>query len=226
MESSKACIPLDDTQLGRWTEQANALLVAVKWAPRPLRPPTRKGAPSTAEYRESTATGPAVEDKLSLVGIARRVSGDPVLLSEDTNHVLTEVRNGLRIGMQLSHVYTKSAGLETLIEMNGRGALSDAQKTEFRAKYETASAVTVFAAAYYVTGALGDYKAEEVGAAGSGADGVPEVSLLNPVRALDCMLYYYAASLEKSGEVRTGAEFVKTTLLYFQAVIQEIRRRV
>lgn len=219
----RSYIPIDDAQLSRWTEHANSLLVSVKWAAKPLTTRPAKEA-SIHEFREAAAIG-GTEDKLSLLAAAKRVSKDPVLLTEPVNHVLNTVRNGLRIGMHVSSLYTNFSGLQTLIEHNSRGALSEAQKTEFRSKYETASAITVFSAAYYVRWALASYKAEEVSNVTVSFSGIPEVVLLNPVRALDCMVYYYAAYLEKSGSVNNELEFVKMTVEYFDAVVDEIKLR-
>lgn len=218
----KSYLPIEEAQLSRWSDTANRLIVSVAWAPKPLAGAAPQPA-GTHQFRE--ATNAPVEEKLSLLANAKRVSKDPVLLSEATNHVLGTVRNGLRIAMHVSSLYTNFSGLQTLIDHNARGALSDAQKTEFRAKYETASAITVFVAAAYVRWSLSNYKAEEVGSTNVQFQGIPELPLLNPVRALDCMVYYYAAYIEKSGSVNTDLEFVKMTLEYFEAIISEVQMR-
>lgn len=226
MESSKTCIPIEEGQLGRWTEAANRLLMSVAWTPKPLQAAAPAGnGVSTPRFRESTVMTTPAEEKVSLVGIARAVSRDPVLLSEETNHVLTEVRQGLRLGMHLSSLYTAASGLQSLVDQNARGGLSEQQKTEFRAKYETASAVAVFVTADYVRWALASYKAEEVSSARAEPGGLPELHLLNPVRALDCLVFYYGANLQTPGAVNTGAEFVRMTLLYFEKVVEEVKLR-
>jgi hypothetical protein len=223
MDSNRSYLPIDEAQLARWTERANALLVQVKWTPRLAASGPRKPGDSLREFREAPA-GPT-EEKVSLVNIARFVCGDAVLLAEPVNHALSVVRQGLRIGMHLSNLYTTASGLETLIDLNSRGGLSDQQKTEFRAKYETASAITVFSAAYYIRWALADYKPEELSNLKIQIDGIPELHLLNPVRALDCVAYYYGAYLEKSGSVHTPLDFVKMTQVYFDAVVDEVKLR-
>jgi hypothetical protein len=224
MDSKPSHIPIDEAQLSRWTERANALLVQVKWSPRLAAAP-RKPGDALREFRESAVGDIGAEDKLSLVTVAKQASRDPVLVAEPVNHALTEVRQGLRIGMHLSNLYTTASGLQTLVDLNARGGMSDEQKTEFRAKYETASAIAVFCAACHVRWALGDYMAQEVSGVTMEAPPIPEVHLLNPVRALDCAVYYYAAALDKSGLVHSPADFVKMTLLYFEALAEEIRVR-
>lgn len=229
MESNRSYIPIEENQLSRWTEPANKLLVSVSWHPKPLQAAAAaaagNGGPSSSYQWRDSSTGTAVEEKVSLLAVAKQTSRDPVLLSEATNHVLTEVRQGLRIGMQLSSLYTAASGLQTLVDQNARGGLSDQQKTEFRAKYESASAVAIFVAANYIGWALSNYRAEEVSSARVELQGVPEVHLLNPVRALDCFVFYLGANLQTPGVVTTGPEFVKMTLLYAEKVIDEIRMR-
>ena len=224
MDSKPSHIPVDEAQLSRWTERANALLVQVKWSPR-IGAAAGTPGDSLHRFRESAVGDIAAEDTLSLLTIAKQVGRDPVLVAEPTNHALTEVRQGLRIGMHLSNLYTTASGLQTLIDLNARGGMSDEQKTEFRAKYETASAITVFACACYVRWALGDYMAQEVSGVTMEAPPITEVHLLNPVRALDCAVYHYAAALDKSGLVHSPVDFVKMTLLYFEALAEEIRVR-
>lgn len=223
MSTSQSAIPVEESQLSRWTEQANILLVSVKWAPKPVK---AASAPSTSQFRESAVSSAPAEEKLSLVAAAKSISGDPVLLSEETNHTLSQVRQGLRIGMHLSSLYTNASGLQTLIDLNSRGGLSEQQKSEFRAKYETASAITVFAVADYIRWSLGVYKSEEVSSTNVEFGGILELSLLNPVRALDCAIYYYAAYLQPTtGAVRTSLEFIKMTLLYWESIVEELKLR-
>ena len=127
--------------------------------------------------------------------------------------------------MHMSKLYTETSGLDRLIEQNRRGGLDGPQKAEFRDKYHTAAAVTAFTAAYYTVAELASYKVEELAAMQLEFQGVPELSLQNPVRATQCMVFYYAAYLGQSGIVQTDLDFVKMTQLYFRAVLDEIKLR-
>ena len=215
-------LPIDEIQLGKFTEKANYLLRKVKWTPRGSLSDRKEK--NISKWRESSVRQ-AVAEELSLIRIARIISNDPLLLTESVNHVLTVLRQGLRIGMHISALYTKFSGLESLISLNARGGLSGSQKTEFREKYRTVSAVGVFAAAYYVVWEISKYRTEEVSGASILFEGIPEMDLTAPVRAFDCMTYYCAAYLEKSGAVHTELDFIKMTLLYFEGIIEGIRNR-
>jgi hypothetical protein len=193
-----------------------------QWTPKRRRGgAARPGAP---DWREST-TGPALEQRVSLVAVAHQISRDPVILSDDAHRVLSVVRRGIQIGAHLSTLYAKASNLETLIEQNQRGGLADVQKGEFRAKYQTAAAIALFSLAYSVAWELASYKAEETANLTIDLGPLPEVTLRSPVEAVDCALYYYGAFLEKSGAVHGDLELVKATSLYFRAVLDELALR-
>ena len=64
------------------------------------------------------------------------------LPKEGIHRTLGVVRSGIQIGAHLSALYSKASNLEALIEQNRHGKLDEAQTAEFRAKYQTASAIS------------------------------------------------------------------------------------
>ena len=226
MDSSVSWLPIKQEELNEFTARANAFLARVEWQPKPgvlnERPAPSAGS-ATPGYRESSLAT-AQTETVSLLKIARQTSRDEALLDDDVNHTLHVVREGLKLGMYVSKLYTEASGLEQLTEQNARGGLSEAQKAEFRGKYVTASAITVFVCAYYVSFELDAYKVEEIGNLQLDFQGVPELSLQNPVRALQCNLFYYGMYLDSSA-VQTDLDFVKMTQLYFRAVLDEVKLR-
>lgn len=137
-------LPIKAEYLNEFTSRANALLAKVEWQPKAGITNTKPVQDaSTPSYRESSLA-PATTESVSLLKIARAISRDEALLSSDVNHCLQTVREGIKMGMYLSKLYTESSGLDRLIEQNQRGGLADAQKAEFRGKYTTASVITVF----------------------------------------------------------------------------------
>src|SRR5262249_42197559 len=221
---SHEAIPIERRQLQELAERANRLLQQVKWTPLVAPPAVAPAAPGKPEWRESSVTTPA-EAQVSLLAIGRQLSRDPVLLSDDVHHVLTVVRRGIQIGAHLSRLYAKASNLEALIEQNQRGGLADAQKAEFRAKYQTASAVALFALAYHVAWEMARWKTDLTANVSLEFGGLPELTLRSPVEAMDCALWYYGAFVEKSGVVNTDLDLLKLTALYFRAVLDELKLR-
>lgn len=157
--------------------------------------------------------------------LAKAVSQDPLLLPESVNAALTFLRRGLTVGMHLSREYTKFSGLDQLVALNSKGGLAELQKVEFRNKYQTASAIALFAAFSYVSWELAQYRREELVAVQIEVPPLPEVFLQDPVRSLDCAVYYLAAFAGKSGKVRSELEFVAAMREFAARVVEEIVRR-
>ncbi|MEM7393580.1 MAG: hypothetical protein AAF492_14640 [Verrucomicrobiota bacterium] len=217
-----SALPIEEKQLAEFLERADRLLAGVKWTPK--APGASKKESSKVGWRDSSVSAGASSER-SLVKIGRAISRSPVLMAEEINHSLSVIRTGLCVGMHLSKTYTKFSGLDQLIALNGRGGLAEGQKTEFRAKYHTASAIALFGLAYYVTWELSRYKADKVGSVAMEFEGIPEMPLRDPVRAVDCQLFYYASYLDGPGVVRTSLDFVKMTQLYFKALVDEVKLR-
>lgn len=224
MTAPQSGTPIPRAELEQFTERANRLLMSVKWTPRPDAFMKEKAAEGALVWRESTTSQPAQEEVLPLK-LAHAVCKDPLILSDGVHHAVKAVRDGLRIGMHLSKAYTKFSGLDQLITVNSRGGLSEQQKAEFRGKYTTASAVTLFGAAYYVMWELGAALADKRGGVKRPLPALPEISLQDPVRALDCLIFYYAAIAERSGMVGSEDDFLLYTLSYFEKVVEEVRLR-
>lgn len=229
MDASTSWLPITKEQLAEHVRRANGFLAKTDWTPKAGVLGAASAEPAAAaaagpRYRESSLANESVQS-VSILKIARAVSRDEALLSEDVNHALHAVRLGLAIGMHMSKLYTESSGLDRLIDQNRRGGLDGPQKAEFRDKYHTAAAVATFTSAYYCVSELAAYKVEELADVRLDFQGVPELSLQNPVRAMQCMVFYYGAYLGQSNVVATDLDFVKMTELYFRGVIEEIKLR-
>lgn len=224
MESSHSGVTIEEGQLATLLDRANALLANVKYQLK-QDPFASREQKAGGGWRDSTAM-PMTEQQLSILKFARTIANDPVLLPDGLNHVLSVVRRGMCIGMHLCQQYSRFSGLEELMAQNKRGVLTGEQQTRFRDMQITASAVAAFSAAYYVTWSLSDYRTDETSGIDIRFEGLPELSLVNPVSTFQCMTFYYALFLERSKLVATELDFIKVTQLYFQAVVDEILRKV
>ena len=224
MASDTAYLPIKEAQLAEYDERANAILTSVRWAPKKGILDSKPTEVSITKWRESTTERTTEQEKKLLI-LAYHLSGQSILLTEDANHIMNVIFQGLRIGMHLSATYTQFSNLSVLISQNSKGMLTEAQKTEFRAKYVTASAITAYATAYYIAWNLSKYKTEETANLKIEFDGLPELSLDNPARTINCLMFYLAAYVEDPSKVRSSLDLVKMALLYFSAVLDEINLR-
>lgn len=225
-------LPIQEKDLALQRASAGTMLVGIDWAPKVQITDLKSGAKDftagVKAWRPSLDIGtqkPA--EQLSLIKIARALSRDANLMSEDANCVLLTLREALCIGLHLGQQYYKAAGLNELRAANGAGQLSGVQKAEFAQKQNTASAITVFCAAAYVSWKLGSYKQDKVSALPVEFMGVPELDLTNPISALKCCMFYLAAYLDpdRARLVHTDLEMVRMAIRYCEAVLNEVKTR-
>jgi len=216
MERSAEAIPIKDEQLSALDDRATAFLKQVRYVPKA----TVEGdaAPGTLEWRRSPVADIPQEREVSLFKLAYALNPKKILLPDKANHVLQAIWQGIRIGAHLSALYTQASGLNILMGRNERRELEGSDKVEFRDKNTTAAAISIFAAAYYVSWELSRVDGESK----IDIDGVPEINLQSPVEAMNCILYYYGTYLGRPSLIQTPDDIVRMTQLYFRAVIDKV----
>ena len=222
MPNSQSLFPIDESLLSPYDEPALRHLREVRWKANPRGQEAAAADPNA--YRFSPAGDGRTEQAVSLLKLAKVISRNPEIISDHANHVINVVRQGLRLGLFMSQSYARTSGLEQLYQANQQNQLADGKKAEFRDKNVTASAVRLFTTAYYIVWKLSKYQTEAVSNIKLDLAGLPEFNIFNPVSALACNIFYYGAYVEQSGKVSTDLDFVKATLVYFEAVIREIKQ--
>lgn len=218
----RSALPIQEKDLAAYSDRVNALLRKVSYTPRASVEPGSKTKPGELSWMSAPALT-AQQEEVSIFKIAHSLNPEsPLLLQDKVNHAVTTVWQGLRISAYLQKLYEKTSNLEVLVEQNRRGVLESAQKTEFRDKCTTASAIAVFVAAYYIFWELSRSDGNESRAE---INGIPEINLQTPVDAVNCVLYYYTAYLQQTGLVQNAGDFVRVTRLYFEALVNEIKSR-
>ncbi len=219
MASNQSGIPIRSEELEKFTKKVNLILKNISWSASAKREtdPGRKAL--DLSWSQSSQ---ASERSNSIIDIAKDLDPNKLILSDEVNHCLNVVMEGLKIGLWFAGNYTSSSGLEILAKEGGANQLSPTQSTEFREKKITSSAITLYTTAYYIIDKLSSYKSDEIGSVILKFDGVGEVHLSNSIKAIDCLVFYYGESLKT---VNTGLAFIKMTLLYFNAIIEQIKLR-
>lgn len=219
-------IPIKRSDLMKVRAGVNTLLVAVKWKPiKELAVGGDPAAPQKVLWRASLLAEGGQEQTQSLLTIGKQLSGDEALNSEEVNHVLNVIRDGLALGWHVSNLYEKSSSLDVLKQQNSATAqrLSSAQHAEFNGKITVAAAIMLFVSASYIVHELSTYEEAEVSALNVDFGGLPEVVLRNTTGALQAMLFYFASYCNpQKGFIRTGPEMVKMALHYFNAILDDI----
>lgn len=159
---------------------------------------------------------------VSIIEIARRISADDILLSENTSMALNTVRTGLQIGLHIGGLYAKFSGLERLKEQQkaGQGKL-DADQKQWVYMMQTQATIVLFVTAYYVTWKLSAYKSDELSGVPVDFVGLPEpLALSAQTKAISCTFFHWSSYLESA---QNDLEAVKLTQLFFKAVLDDLK---
>ncbi|NNJ55092.1 MAG: AAA family ATPase [Bacteroidia bacterium] len=222
-KQESSLLKIKEEDLLEYKEDITAYLKQVSWKP------DNKTSNSSVDLNFLTNVNRALEiqqeDEISIIKAAVRISDDRVLLSNTCNQILNALRRGYSLGKHVANLYSEASGLELLQQKNTNGDLHQSELPEFHDKSQTQSAILVYSASSYILYALSDFMADEVASIQMDFNGIPQISLTRPSKAIQCTMYYYAAYLERSGVVNTDLHFLKITLLYFERVIEEIQLR-
>ncbi len=224
MDQSGSFIPITKSDRVRWLKQADAYMAKVEWADKAqvssatdkLRPSAL--IPTTPRLSSQTTA-------ISLIDVGHEESKDQLMLTEVIMHVLQTIRKGLTIGLHLEELYTKSSGLDVLLDLNRSGKLTTMQQPEMQAKVRTRASLTVFAAASFIVWDLAAYRTEAVSSVVMTADAPEGLHFANTQEAIRSTLFYFGKDVQVEGKVESDDEFVKFALLYFRHVIAAIKLR-
>lgn len=220
--------PIEKEEIEHYEPDMDKFLTKVDWTP--AKKFKGKASPATTiDVRgmiDSMGTaGDTDPESLSLVGMAKELSGGSPVFPEVINSVLLAVRTGLAVGFFMADKYNKASGLELLFG-NASINSSKALQEEFKSKQTTSSAVTAFTFAAYVVWKLGSLKKEDVSKTNVLFEGIPEFSFDGSISSVKCLLFYLCKYLDpKTGLVKDEIEFLTMTLHYFEAVIVHIKER-
>lgn len=218
-------LPIKEQDLEKNFDHVNGLLTKSKWKPK-KKVATVANPPSKERWRPSTNyDDPSVESSVSIVKTAKHVSKDPLLLTEHVNHTLTVIRQGVALGLHLARSYGESAGLETLVQQNRMGRLTQDQQAEFYDKHHTSSAVGLFTAASYINWMLEQYESDTTATPAMDQANEQEIHLSNPLKAMECSLFHFGFMVDHGGFVNTDQDFVRFAQVFFGALEEEIRTR-
>lgn len=214
--------PIRPADLERHRDRANAFMVEAKW-----KPAAKAAAPSAegGRWRPATDYSSTGIEKVNLMVLAKKVSADPLLLSEEAALVVRAWREGLAVAMHLAHAYGEVAGLERLIQLNRAGQLSGDQKAEFFDKHHASSAVALYGLGAYLHWFLSTHQGEAIASRQLTCPSLPEVDFANPLRALEGAIFYFGHFSEKDVPLQDGRDWFRLSLLYAENLLEEVRQR-
>ncbi|MGB2683651.1 MAG: AAA family ATPase [Olleya sp.] len=159
----------------------------------------------------------------TILALKKRLLPDSVAIPILLNQTLYAVQEGLTLGIWIKDSYYDASGLSSLNER--KSALDNDGRREYESKMQTASAFMLFATAYKILHLLKPHASDDLSVMKQKFAGIPEVSLLSPLKGVSCALFYYDKYLAHPDIVKSDKDVADFTVVYFEALLTEISLR-
>ena len=227
MEHSST-FPIKQNELDMLREEATSYLKSIQWEQGQRAKNRDKDAQDQSILLYlSRAKGNGGSDVVSVsktvLGLKKRLLPESIALPVFLNETLFYVQEAITLGIWIKDSYYDSSGLSTLQE--NKSALDNAGKREFESKMLTATAFMLFATAYKVLHDLKPHASDDLSVMQQKFAGIPEVSLLSPLKGMSCALYYYDKYLDHPEIITKDKDVIDFTVVYFEALLDEIQLR-
>lgn len=159
----------------------------------------------------------------TILALKKKLLPESVAIPLFLNQTLFAVQEGITLGIWVKDSYYDASGLSTLAE--NKSALDNSGKREYESKMLTATAFMLFATAYKILHDLKPHASDDLSVMKQKFAGIPEVSFLSPLKGISCQLFYYDKYLGHPDIIKTDKDVIDFTVVYFEALIDEIQLR-
>ncbi len=159
----------------------------------------------------------------TILALKKRLLPDSVAIPILLNQTLYAVQEGLTLGIWIKDSYYDASGLSSLNER--KSALDNDGKREYESKMQTATAFMLFASAYKILHVLKPHASDDLSVMKQKFAGIPELSLMSPLKGVSCALFYYDKYLAHPEIIKSDKDVADFTVVYFEALIAEISLR-
>ncbi|MFK8061431.1 MAG: AAA family ATPase, partial [Polaribacter sp.] len=220
--------PIKQNELDMLRDEASGYLKSVQWEQSNRAKNKDKDAKddSILLYLSRANSGSNVEItsvSKTILALKKRLLPDSIAIPVYLNQTLYAVQEGITLGIWIKDNYYDASGLSSLNER--KSALDSQGKREFESKLQTATAFQLFATSYKVLHDLKPHASDDLSVMKQKFAGIPEVSLLSPVKGIACALFYFDKYLGHPDIVKQDKDVIDFTVVYFEALIDEIQLR-
>ncbi|MFD2917844.1 AAA family ATPase [Psychroserpens luteus] len=159
----------------------------------------------------------------TILELKKRLLPESIAIPIHLNQTLYAVQEGITLGIWIKDSFYDSSGLSSLSE--NRSALDNSGKREYESKMQTATAFMLFSTAYKILHDLKNIASDDLSVMKNKFAGIPEVSLMTPLKGISCALFYYDKYLGHPEIIKTDKDVIDFTVVYFEALIAEIQMR-
>ncbi|NER16675.1 AAA family ATPase [Spongiivirga citrea] len=220
--------PIKQSELDVLRDEASSYIKSVQWeqGSRARNKEKDKKEDNILLYL-SRAKGNGASDVTSvsktILALKKRLLADSVAIPLKLNETLYQLQEGIGIGIWIKDNYYDSSGLSGLVER--KSSLDNAGRREYESKMQTSTAFMLFSMSYYIIDRLHGSASDDLAIIKNKFAGIPEVSLTSPLKGISCALYYYDKYLSHPEMITSEKDVVDFTMVYFEALIDEIQLR-
>jgi hypothetical protein len=159
----------------------------------------------------------------TILELKKRLLPESMAIPLYLNKTLFAVQEGITLGIWIKDSFYDSSGLSSLSE--NKSALDNSGKREYESKMQTSTAFMLFAMSYKILHDLKTVASDDLSVMKNKFAGIPEVSLMTPLKGISCALFYYDKYLGHPEIIKTDQDVIDFTVVYFEALIDEIQLR-
>ncbi|QVY66946.1 AAA family ATPase [Polaribacter sp. Q13] len=220
--------PIKQNELDMLRDEASGYLKSIQWEQSDRAKNKDKDAKdeSILLYLSRANSGSNVEVtsvSKTILALKKRLLPDSIAIPVYLNQTLYAVQEGLTLGIWIKDNYYDSSGLSSLHER--KSALDSQGKREFESKMQTATAFQLFATSYKILHDLKPHASDDLSVMKQKFAGIPEVSLLSPLKGIACSLFYFDKYLGHPEIVKSDKDVIDFTVVFYEALIDEIQLR-
>ncbi len=221
--------PIKLTELATLRDEATSYLKGVQWEQggKAQRRDKNQKDESILLYL-SKANGSGGTDVTSvsktILALKKRLLPDSVAIPLHLNQALYALQEGITTGIWLKDSYFDASGLSILQER--KSTLDNNGRREYESKMHTATAFMLFGTAYRILFDIKEAASDDLSVMKNKFAGIPELSFMSPLKGFSCMLFYYDKYLSHPDIIKSDADVLDFTVVFFEAIISEIQQRI
>jgi hypothetical protein len=220
--------PIKQNELDMLRDEATSYIKSIQWEQGQRAKNKDKDAKDESILLYlSRAKGNGATDVTSvsktILELKKRLLPESIAIPIHLNQTLYAVQEGITLGIWIKDSFYDSSGLSSLAE--NRSALDNSGKREYESKMQTSTAFMLFATSYKILHDLKTVASDDLSVMKNKFAGIPEVSLMSPLKGISCALFYYDKYLGHPEIIKTDKDVIDFTVVYFEALIAEIQMR-
>ncbi len=221
--------PIKLNELETLRNEATSYLKGVQWEQGGKAKSRDKDKPDSSillylSKANGTAANEVVSVSKTILSLKKRLLPDSVAIPVYLNQALFSLQEGLTMGIWLKDSYYDASGLSHLNER--KSTLDTTQRREYDSKLQTATAFMLYGIAYRILFDLKPMVSDDLSVMKNKFAGIPEVSLMSPLKGISCMLFYFDKYLDHPEIITSDEEVLNFTVVFFEALIAEIQMRI